>query len=146
MASPDFRPTERASGKRAKSMPKNRLLEIISKDKELETLKDFDYPLLDSTGRHIGQIDLITIIDDRIIVEGWALSNLVGITSADQKIERAPHLPREDVIKHLGDMGFSSPGFRLEMPITSSNIFFWIDLGGIRYAYPIPKHISPSHI
>lgn len=122
-------------------MPKNQLLEIISKDKVSETSKGFDYPLLDSAGKHVGQIDVITIIDDRIIVEGWALSKLVGLTSADHKLERAPHLSREDVISHLGDIGFNTPGFRLEMPITSNHIFFWIDLGGIRYAYPISKHI-----
>ncbi|WP_157001517.1 hypothetical protein [Paracoccus sp. S4493] len=122
-------------------MNKSQSLEIVSKDGINQQQENLDYPLLDSAGRHIGQIDVVTINDGRIIVEGWALSRLVGLTSADHKLERAPHMHRSDVLEHLGETGFDTPGFRLEMPMTPNHIVFWLDLGGVRYAYPMPKRI-----
>ncbi len=97
------------------------------------------FPLLDSTGRHIGQIDRITVAHGRLCVEGWALTGLVGLASGDQKFEREPHLAREDVLLYLGDTEVQTPGFSLDIPVSLNHVVFWTEVGGIRYVYPLPR-------
>ena len=65
-------------------------------------LSKLGFPLLDSAGRHIGQIDRITVAHGRLCVEGWALTGLVGLASGDQKFEREPHLAMRGRIVVLG--------------------------------------------
>ena len=95
--------------------------------------------LLSSNGKTIGYIDSISIRHGQLVVTGWALSSLVGLTSADQKIERAPHLPREDVADQIGHTDFPTPGFHLSMPDSLGYTVFWADVGGVRYAHPLPN-------
>ena len=104
-----------------------------------EELQQSGFPLLDSAGKQVGHIDRITVSGERRIIEGWALSDLVGWAGADQKFECAPHLPRQDVMAHLGDVGFETPGFVFDIPNHPSHTVFWAEVDGIRYVYPLPK-------
>lgn len=96
------------------------------------------FPLRDSRGKCLGHIDRIVIRDDRLQVEGWALSGLVGLAHGDQVVERAPSLVRDDVLMHLGDVGFKTPGFVLDMPLSLDHTVFWAEGDGIRYVQPLP--------
>lgn len=120
-------------------MNENKSYKLGAAETSSQVRRNLDYPLLDSSGKHIGQIDIITVLYDRLIVEGWVLSGLVGLASADQKFQRAPHLPRADVFEHFGDTGFKTPGFQLEMPVSLNHTVFWAEVGGARYVYPLPN-------
>lgn len=97
------------------------------------------FPLLNSDGERIGHIDHITVRGGRICVEGWALSNLVGVANREQVVEHVPNLARDDVLNALGEISFRKPGFLLEFPFSQCLTMLWVDIMGTRYMYSLPK-------
>lgn len=93
------------------------------------------FVLRDIAGRRFGYIDRITVQGDRLHVEGWALSDLVGLADSDQTIEKVPNLRREDVPNDTGD---TTPGFSLAMTASSKHTVFWAQIDGVRYVFEIP--------
>lgn len=120
-------------------MHENSFHEVQKKSESHEEFQGPNFPLLDCAGKQVGHIDRITVSGDLLIVEGWVLAELVGWVNAEQKFECAPHLPRQDVLAHLGDVEFETPGFRLNVPVNRNHTVFWAEVDGMRYVYPLPK-------
>ncbi|WP_197054777.1 glycosyltransferase [Paracoccus sp. PAMC 22219] len=97
------------------------------------------FPLLDSSGNVFGHIDRITIRENRLGVEGWALAGMVGLVSRDQAIECAPSLTRDDVLNKFGDARGKTPGFALDIPLNIDYSAFWAEIDGVRYVQTIPR-------
>lgn len=100
------------------------------------------FPLLDSYGKRFGHIDCVTVREGRLCVEGWALSELIGLTDGIQTIERTPNLVRNDVLTHVGEAERKTLGFMLDIPFTPDRVIFWAEIGDTRYAYALPSITS----
>ena len=81
------------------------------------------FPLLDETGRVIGNIDRVQLAGHRFRVEGWALATRVELRGAGYRASTRPTLRRSDVALGLGndpDHQLAAPsedvGFVLEIP------------------------------
>lgn len=96
------------------------------------------FPLIDSRGCPFGHIDRISIRENRLWVEGWALSNLVGIANGEHKIECVPSLSREDVVSKVSEARDKNPGFILDIPLSQNYTVFWTQLDKFRYVQPLP--------
>lgn len=97
------------------------------------------FPLIDSRGCSFGHIDRISIRENRLWVEGWALSNLVGIASGEHMTECVPSLSREDVVSKVSEARDRTPGFILDIPLSQNRTVFWTQLDTFRYVQPLPQ-------
>ena len=95
--------------------------------------------LQDVTGGRMGHIDQIAVRGGRLIVEGWALVELVGLANANETVECRPNLTRQDVTKEIGHGSIKTPGFILSIPLSIDHIAFWAEIGGTRYVYTLPQ-------
>lgn len=96
------------------------------------------FPLRDCRGKLFGYIDKMMIREGRIWVEGWALSERVGLAYEGQAVESRPNLMRDDVLSKLGDQGIKTPGFTLDMPLTLDHAVFWAEVDDTRYIHALP--------
>lgn len=103
------------------------------------------FPLLDSNGKRFGYVDRISLREGHIWVEGWTLKGPVGLANVKQVIECTPSLPREDVTTAFEDARGKTPGFLLDIPVSSGNTVFWADVQGARYIHALPK-IQLGHL
>ena len=103
------------------------------------------FPLLDNHGKLFGRIDRIEVREGRLWVEGWALSGRVGLTNADQTVERAPSQLRDDVLGILGGEGAATQGFMLDMPLSLDPTDFWAEMDSTRYVQALPS-ITPRDL
>ncbi|AGT08774.1 glycosyltransferase [Paracoccus aminophilus] len=106
------------------------------------TMQKSGFPLLDNLGKRVGHIDRITIREGRLWVEGWTLSDRVGLANSVQTVECAPNLTRDDVETQFADVRGKTPGFMLDMPLSLDHTVFWSDVGDIRYMQALPQVAS----
>lgn len=102
-------------------------------------LQKLGFPLWDSAGARFGHIDRISIREGRLFVEGWAIADLVGLTNADQIVERSPSLMRDDVAARISNNRVRTPGFILDMPLSLDHTVFWAKIAGTYYSYALPQ-------
>lgn len=95
--------------------------------------------LLAETDQIIGQIEVLALRDNRIVVEGWADSNLVTFVVGDASVKVVPHLSRADVATATAQAVGERCGFTLTVPVSIGNIRLVLNRPDGRFIF----HLEP---
>lgn len=102
------------------------------------TLSRPGFPLLNRAGRVFGYIEAITVTGGRLKVDGWVMSDRVGLGNAEQTVEAVPSLARGDVLSQFAVPEDTTPGFRLDLSMSGSHTSFWTEHDGEVYVFALP--------
>lgn len=95
------------------------------------------FPLLDSSGNCFGHIDLIRIHEGRLWVEGWTLSELVGLSNGVQTVEISPSLVQSDVPANYGYLEGKPSDFMLDLSLSTDQTIFWSEMNNSRHVWTL---------
>lgn len=102
------------------------------------TLQRRGFELIDTNGTVFGFLEQISLRRGRLVIEGWAHTDMVGLVCGIEQKQTSPFLVRDDVNRERGEPNHATLGFSLELPIVPGVKMFWARHAGAQYVYPLP--------
>lgn len=102
------------------------------------TLKRRGFELIDTDGTVFGFLEQICLRRGRLVIEGWAHTEMVGLVCGTERTQAAPFLVRGDVNQARGENNHASLGFLLDLPLTPGPKMFWVRHADAQYVYALP--------
>jgi len=106
------------------------------------TLKRRGFELIDTDGTVFGFLEQICLKRGRLVIEGWAHTEMVGLVCGTERKQSSPHLVRDDVNRARGENNHASLGFLLDLPLAPGPKMFWVRHADAQYVYPLPDFAS----
>lgn len=103
------------------------------------------FPLLDGSGNLLGNIDPIRIQEGRLWIEGWTLSELVGLSNGFQTVEISPSQLRSDTLTNNSELDGALSNFKLDLALSNDQTIFWSERDGTRQVWILPA-ITPRDL
>lgn len=100
------------------------------------------FELITTDGVVFGFLERVNLRQGRLVVEGWAEAESVGVVCGTERKQTSPFLARDDVSQKTGNITHATPGFRLELPLEDGPKMFWASHAGAQYIYTLPDFLT----
>jgi GT2 family glycosyltransferase/glycosyltransferase involved in cell wall biosynthesis len=93
-------------------------------------------------GRLLGYVDLIQVVGNRIVVQGWTASDNVKLSVGSNRSEVTPSIQRSDLSDKVASNGRLALGFALAVPYQDAPLVLELEDRNIVYCFERPNFAS----